>query len=715
MIGAAPIIIRGAHCATLFAGQVFFDAPDIQHFRSQAVELGYDPNDYLKAIADVPVIEKKKLIDALAFLGDMAALIAEQGLNKLTNEETIRQTRQLEESVRTTLNSIGDAVIATDRDGRIQRMNDIAERLTGWSRDEAIGRELTAVFRIVNAQPRQLADNPVERALSTGDINGLANHTLLISRDGREFQIADSAAPIRDDSGAVSGIVLVFRDITDEYLLRAENEKALALLNTVIEQSPLGVIISGIDGQIIEVNAKMLEILGSPSADATKQLNLLTFPPLVKIGYSDALKRCATQKQTIVFETIYTSKWKKDCFLRAHIAPLQDADGNIEKLLTLAEDVTERKRAEEEVRRNAAFTSALLDSIPIPVYYKEKNGRYQGCNRAFTDITGLSAEDILNKTAAEIWPAEQAAVYEWKRLDFLKDIRPMSYEYVIRDKTGVLRPMIITNDAYRDEAGEISGIIGAFLDISEHKKMEESMRAARDRASLQRAAIASLATDEAITSGDLTAAAKSIALLTSETLNVRRVSVWLLSADQTELVCIAQSDYEAATVSVGLQLFAIDYPQYFKSILAENRINARDAQTDPRTREFAENYLIPLGIISMLDVSITVGGRLRGILCIEHTSEVREWLTDEEAFAGAVAALVGQGIANSERRRAEEALRHSEERFRDLVELLPEAVFETNEVMAITYANRRAIEMFGYEPGDLQKGEIGRASCRERV
>jgi PAS domain S-box-containing protein len=121
------------------------------------------------------------------------------------------------EYLRTTLNSIGDAVIATDAAGKVTRMNPVAERLTGWDFARAEGLPIEEVFLIVNAQTRTSVKNPVSRVLESGAIMGLANHTVLRSRSGSEYQIADSAAPIFDSAGAASGVILVFRDVTADY------------------------------------------------------------------------------------------------------------------------------------------------------------------------------------------------------------------------------------------------------------------------------------------------------------------------------------------------------------------------------------------------------------------------------------------------------------------------------------------------------------------
>ncbi len=124
--------------------------------------------------------------------------------------------RESEEYLRTMLDSIGDAVIATNLDGTIERMNPVAQKLTGWSIEEGLGRPLEEVFAIRCGRTGQKLPNPARRALQAGESVPLATDTLLVSKDGSSYQIADSAAPIRNDSGDVVGVVLVFRDVTEE-------------------------------------------------------------------------------------------------------------------------------------------------------------------------------------------------------------------------------------------------------------------------------------------------------------------------------------------------------------------------------------------------------------------------------------------------------------------------------------------------------------------
>jgi PAS domain S-box-containing protein len=150
----------------------------------------------------------------------------------------LADANQKRELLRTTLTSIGDGVITTDVEGIITRINPVAETLTGFVADEACGSPLESVFKIINEDSRQTVENPVTKCLREGTIVGLANHTLLIAKDGTERPIDDSAAPIKSRQGEVSGAVLVFRDVTENRKQERERklrEKILAGQNRVLE------------------------------------------------------------------------------------------------------------------------------------------------------------------------------------------------------------------------------------------------------------------------------------------------------------------------------------------------------------------------------------------------------------------------------------------------------------------------------------------------
>ncbi len=185
------------------------------------------------------------------------------------------EARQREQWLQVTLHSIGDGVICTDAHGRVTMMNPVAEVLTGWTQDAAQGQLLTAVFPIINEQTRKPVANPVDKVLRDGVVVGLANHTILVGRDGTERPIDDSAAPIRDESGKMLGVVLIFRDVTElrqaEQELRSSEARKTAILETALDC----IIAMDHEGKVVEFNPaaektfgySREQVVGKPLAD----------------------------------------------------------------------------------------------------------------------------------------------------------------------------------------------------------------------------------------------------------------------------------------------------------------------------------------------------------------------------------------------------------------------------------------------------------------
>src|SRR5262249_18525132 len=154
--------------------------------------------------------------------------------------------------------SIGDAVLATDPAGRVIFLNSVAQALTGWTQSEAAGKSLESVFHILHEQTREPVENPVQKVIDSGKIIGLANHTVLIARDGFERSIDDSAAPIRDEHGQIRGVVLIFRDVTE----RRQAEKILRRQASLLEQSHDAVLVWEFPGRIVSWNPAAEQLYG---------------------------------------------------------------------------------------------------------------------------------------------------------------------------------------------------------------------------------------------------------------------------------------------------------------------------------------------------------------------------------------------------------------------------------------------------------------------
>ena len=167
-----------------------------------------------------------------------------------------------EEWFSTTLKSIGDAVITTDTKGNVTMLNPVAESLTGWNQKDVSGKSLKEVFNIINEKTREQVENPLEKVLREGKIVGLANHTILIAKGGKEIPIDDSASPIRDSSGEIIGVVLVFHDIIERKQADAELKQNEKKYRTLFENSPYGVFLVDNNARYIEVNQVACDMTG---------------------------------------------------------------------------------------------------------------------------------------------------------------------------------------------------------------------------------------------------------------------------------------------------------------------------------------------------------------------------------------------------------------------------------------------------------------------
>ncbi len=216
---------------------------------AEQIRVRFDiPVVYLTAYADENTLQRAKITEPFGYI---LKPFEERELRTAIEMALYRHTmgKKLKESERwlaATLKSVGDAVIATDAQGCTKFMNLVAERLTGWKQAEALGRDLTEVFKIVNAKTRDVVESPVMKVLREGIVVGLANHSLLIARDGTEIPIDDSAAPIRDDRGNVIGVVLVFRDITERKRAEEERERLQAQLLQSQKMEAIGMLAGGV-------------------------------------------------------------------------------------------------------------------------------------------------------------------------------------------------------------------------------------------------------------------------------------------------------------------------------------------------------------------------------------------------------------------------------------------------------------------------------------
>lgn len=262
------------------------------------------------------------------------------------------ELREQCEWLRVTLTSIGDAVVATDLEGRITFINPVASALTGRLEEEVHGRTFQEVLPLINELTRSPAEDIVERVLREGNLVSMANHTALVSRDGRKIPIEDSAAPIRDALGNLSGVVVVFHDVTDKRRALDALRESEEHFRLVFDKAPIGATIAGLDYRIRRINEAFCRITGYSREE-------LIFMPFTDFTHPEDLEanlqeiQSALRGETDSFhvEKRYIRKSGEVIWVKVSGQVMRDKAGQPLYTISMIEDITDRKLAEEELRR----------------------------------------------------------------------------------------------------------------------------------------------------------------------------------------------------------------------------------------------------------------------------------------------------------------------------------------------------------------------------
>src|SRR3989440_5593419 len=391
----------------------------------------------------------------------------------------------------TTLASVGDAVIATDMNGGVIFMNSVAQSLTGWRLEEARGKSMDLVFNIVNAETRRPVENPVKKVFREGKIVGLADHTVLRSRNGKEFDIEDSAAPILTDSGEAFGVVLVFRDITDKKLAEEETRRQKDLLQLILASVADGVVVADTNGKFLVFNAAAERFVGIGAIDVSPDQWSQQYGSFLP----DGVTLCPPNELPLVRAMRGENVDDVELFIRnpnvpegrlLNIAgrPLKGEDGSLKGGVVVLHDITERKRAEEALRQSEERFRLLVSEVTdYAILMLDPEGRIASWNAGAERIKGYKRDEIIGQHFSLFYPAED--VEQGKPTHELKVATEQGrFEdegwRVRKDGSRFWANVVIT--ALRDATGRLRGFGKVTRDITERKRAEEMMLHAKEQA-----------------------------------------------------------------------------------------------------------------------------------------------------------------------------------------------------------------------------------------
>ena len=412
-----------------------------------------------------------------------------------TNNQQLQHSNALlrdsEEKLDVTLRSIGDAVITTDANARVTLLNPVAEHLTGWTQAQAMGRMVDEIFQIVNKDSREPAAIPVIAALAHGTVQGLANHTVLIGRDGSEFDIADSCAPIRDAKAQIVGAVLVFRNISEEYAVQQALRDSAAQIQTILNTVVDGIMTIHAQGAIVEtVNPAAEHMFGYSAAELMGQNFSLVIPELNQDQRNGSLEyySASDEARASGMAREVLGRRKDGNTFPLEISVSEMSLGGKRFFTGILRDITARKQAEEALLKAGALQSAIFNSANFSSIATDAKGVIQIFNVGAERMLGYTALEVMNKITpadisdpqevveraktlsaeleTQIEPGFEALVFKASRA--IEDIYELTY---IR-KDGSRFPAMVSVTALRDAQNAIIGYLLIGTDNTARKQIE---------------------------------------------------------------------------------------------------------------------------------------------------------------------------------------------------------------------------------------------------
>ncbi|WP_303055772.1 PAS domain-containing protein [Victivallis vadensis] len=536
------------------------------------------------------------------------------------------ETARLAERFRLTLESIGDGVIATDAEENVTLLNPVAVEMTGYEQEEAAGKKMDEIFNIVSFIDETKVESPLARALATGRTVELANHTDLIAKDGRRRHIADSASPIRDESGKITGGVLVFRDVTEEYEKRDRLRMNSTILKMVEEIAQLGYFrCSGVGATLLPAPE-----LYWPRRDGQPVSPEEWIAQDDLDGFLKEWRRLLageTEKLSISFAAGVPKRYFE---LRA-VKSANEISKKVE-YCGVIQDVTCSRKTERQVRDNLQLLQNVMDNLPGYIFVKnvEDNFRYVMCNRRFGEMIGVDSDQIPGHSDSEIFRMDEAVARKFHEDDLavIDSKKKLSIRERFRSVTGnELMVQTVKNAVTQSDGTRL--LIGMGIDISREYKLEQQQK--RTIESLDYATRCERIINQSLSmitvEPDFDRAINEMLRIIGENAEADRAYIFLYTGEGR----FVSNKYEWVRTGTvpqrGLlqKVDMADFPEWEKTLFERKDIVVRDMSAPPPLMKKELKLLVPQGNKSLLVSGIWRNGEMLGFVGLDYTRKRHEF------------------------------------------------------------------------------------------
>ncbi|MGI0483864.1 PAS domain S-box protein [Pantanalinema rosaneae CENA516] len=587
------------------------------------------------------------------------------------------------------LSACANSIVITDRQGTIQWVNPAFANLTGYTVEEAIGKNPKDLVNSGKHDRRffqQLWDTILAGRVWHGEITNRR-------KDGSLYVEEMTITPVLNEQGEISHFIAIKQDISDRQKTETTLRENEANLTALIENT---------DGSIWSVD---------------RQYRLISSNYQFRANFSHVLQRDVTEHEYVLppeLPTALREQWQgyydralqgekfkveiqkqtapRLIWFDYRFCPIQTADGQIIGVSVCGRDITERRQAEEALKQSEAELQALFNAMSDVVLVMDRSGQYIKIPPINSALLIAPAEELLGKTAYDVFPQATAerVIQVIQQVLATQQPQTIEYDFLLNQQTAWFSASVSPLHDHQ--------VVWVSRNITEQKQAEQALKASEKRLRRLHTAVINLGKHPVLYNDDLTTAWQLITETAAQVLQVERVSIWFYDPSHTRIILQDQYELSPQCHSQGIELSAVDYPNYFQALASNEAIVVEQAVSDPRTQEFLLDWLQPHNIQSMMDIPIHFEGKTIGVICHEQVQTTRQWAIEEQNFASYLAHIVALILESRERQRTEAALQHKEAKLLEAQRVAHVGSWELDVLTAKIIWSEESFHLFGFDP-----------------